>query len=225
VGKTSYTVSCASGFRDAVEGLARRRGVNVADIARSVLLMVPPEPLATIADPGEPAADDRESVLVKSGAARGRPWRRKPRLQLRLPPGNDAPTIRRALALALALDSGQVVLRLEDGIGIGCKTTAETGSCETPEQTPPAGEQQEELERLRTLVSVLSFEPLKDGVRSRADALHVLGFPPAAAPDAAAVRARFRMLATIHHPDSGYGDHRRMSQLNAAMDMLRGRGR
>lgn len=30
-----------------------------------------------------------------------------------------------------------------------------------------------------------------------------------------------RMLAAIHHPDSGYGSHERMSQLNSAMDILR----
>jgi len=29
------------------------------------------------------------------------------------------------------------------------------------------------------------------------------------------------MLAAIHHPDSPYGSHQRMSQLNAAMDHLR----
>ena len=37
------------------------------------------------------------------------------------------------------------------------------------------------------------------------------------------LRARFRMLAAIHHPDSGHGSHERMSQLNSAMDIL-GRG-
>jgi hypothetical protein len=29
------------------------------------------------------------------------------------------------------------------------------------------------------------------------------------------------MLAAIHHPDSAYGDHRRMSQLNEAIGFLR----
>jgi hypothetical protein len=30
------------------------------------------------------------------------------------------------------------------------------------------------------------------------------------------------MLATIHHPDGPHGSHRRMSQLNAAMEVLEG---
>jgi hypothetical protein len=29
------------------------------------------------------------------------------------------------------------------------------------------------------------------------------------------------MLATIHHPDSPYGNHNRMSQLNAAVDHIK----
>lgn len=81
---------------------------------------------------------------------------------------------------------------------------------------------QDDLMRLRAMVSVLSFEPLPGGVRGRADALHVLGFPPGADPDGERVRARFRLLATIHHPDGNQGNHQRMSQLNAAMTMLRG---
>ena len=82
-------------------------------------------------------------------------------------------------------------------------------------------ETREELERLRAMVSVLSFEPLPQGIHSREEALHVLGFPPGRLPDLGELRARFRMLATIHHPDGVYGSHQRMSQLNAAMDVLR----
>ena len=62
--------------------------------------------------------------------------------------------------------------------------------------------------------------PLADGVRTRAEGLFVLGFPPGSRPDIGVLRGRFRMLATIHHPDSGYGSHDRMSQLNSAMDIL-----
>jgi DnaJ-class molecular chaperone len=35
------------------------------------------------------------------------------------------------------------------------------------------------------------------------------------------IRAKYRILAAIHHPDSNYGSHQRMTQLNAAMDLLR----
>ena len=119
--------------------------------------------------------------------------------------------MRRALAIALALDHGETQVLLH--------------SEEAPQQPPEATGREvvdpEELVRLRTIVSVLSFDPLNDGVRSREDALYVLGFPPGRIPDGETLRARFRMLATIHHPDSPHGDHRRMSQLNSAMDILK----
>jgi hypothetical protein len=224
--KHSYTIPCASAFRDAVEGLAARRKVNVGDIARSVLLVVPPETIAAFADPGEPAGEDRETVILKSGPAEGRPWRRKPRLQVRMAPGFQVEFIRRALGMALSVDRGDVRVRLDAPL-------AESPAEPAP-QKPPANENEhahahslalaavgEEIERLKAIVNVLSFEPLPFGVRSREEALHVLGFPPGANPDRRTLRAKFRMLATIHHPDSHYGSHHRMSQLNAAMDFLK----
>ena len=78
----------------------------------------------------------------------------------------------------------------------------------------------EEIEHLRTIVSVLSFNPLSSGVRSRMDALHVLGFAPSIRPSRDEIRARFRSLAAVHHPDGHFGNHQRMSQLNAAMEVL-----
>jgi hypothetical protein len=213
--KHSYTVPCASPFRDAVETLATRRKVNVGDLARSILLVVPAEAVATYEDPGEPPIEDRETVVLKSGPAEGRPWRRKPRLQVRMPPGHDIPFIRKALALALAMDRGEVAVSVADG------NRVEEQRVRREEQSSKLVEINEELERLRTIVSVLAFEPLPDGIRSRGDALHVLGFPPSSEPDTRTLRAKFRMLATIHHPDSHYGSHQRMSQLNQAMEFLR----
>ena len=67
---------------------------------------------------------------------------------------------------------------------------------------------------------MLSFEPLTGGVQTREQALHVLGLAPNSIPDLGILRARFRILAAIHHPDSGYGNHERMSQLNSAMELL-----
>ena len=112
VRKQSYTIPCASTFRAAVIELAARRGGNVADLARSVVLVVPPEIIAAFEDPGGPAADDRETVILKSGKTKGQPLRRKPRLQVRLSPGQDVITLRRALGLALAMDTGRVGMRL-----------------------------------------------------------------------------------------------------------------
>lgn len=203
--KQSYTIACSSAFRDAVTALAARRGVNVADLARSVALLVPAETLLAFPDPGEPPADDREVVTIKSGASAGRPWRRKPRLQVRMAPGFDALTLRKALGVALAMERGEAAVLLD----------APTHGLAATFNDP------EEVDRLKAMVSTLAFEPLDDGVQSRAEALHVLGFPPGSRPNEHLVRARFRMLATIHHPDGDYGCHNRMSQLNSAMDVLR----
>ncbi len=210
--KHSYTVPCASAFRDAVEALAARRKVNVGDLARSILLVVPPATVAAFVDPGEPAADDRETVVLKSGPAEGRPWRRKPRLQVRMPPGHDIPFIRRALGLAMAMDRGELAVSVADSRLVPQQRA---------EERSRQAEITEELERLRAIVSVLAFEPLADGIRTRQDALHVLGFPPSSEPDARTLKAKFRMLATIHHPDGQHGSHQRMSQLNQAMEFLR----
>jgi len=215
--KQSYTIPCSSSFRDSITALAHRRSANVADLVRSVVLVVPPELVAATPDPGGPNRNDRETVRVKSGPAKGRPWRRKPRLQARMAPGHEVPMLRRALALALAMEQGQVNVRLD-----GLDAAATVSRSEEPPPAPgPRDAEDEELARLRAIVSVLAFEPLAGGVHTREDALHVLGFRPGARPGLGALRARFRMLAAIHHPDSGYGDHDRMSQLNSAMERLR----
>nr|CAM75035.1 DnaJ-class molecular chaperone [Magnetospirillum gryphiswaldense MSR-1] len=72
--KHSYTIPCSSAFRDAIEALAARRHVNVGDIARSVLLVMPPSAIQGFPDPGDPEAGDRETVILKSGPSQGRPW-------------------------------------------------------------------------------------------------------------------------------------------------------
>lgn len=217
--KHSYTVPCSSVFREAVEALAEARQVNVGDLARSVLLVVPGSEVEQFADPGDPPSHDRETVILKSGPAEGRPWRRKPRLQVRMPPGHSIPFIRRALGLALALSEGRLTVSLSD------PSAPVQRPAPDPVPPPPVLETEpdaEELERLRAIISTLAFDPLPDGVRTRTDALHVLGFSPGTKPDSRMVRAKFRLLATIHHPDSDHGDHQRMSQLNQAMAILRG---
>lgn len=217
VRKKSYTIPCAAAFRAAVGELAARRGGNVADLARSMVLVVPPDVIAAFPDPGGPAVDDRETVILKSGKTKGQPLRRKPRLQVRLSPGHDIVTLRRALALALAMDRGDVGIRLT-GSGL---ETIQPPDPEAERMGKQAKAIREEVERLRAIVSVLSFDPLAGGIQSRDDALHILGFPPASRPDAKTLKARFRTLATIHHPDGAHGNHQRMSQLNEAMDKLR----
>ncbi len=228
--KHSYTVTCSSAFRDAVFALADRRKVNVADMTRSIVLVVPEEIISNFGDPGEPARDDRETVTIKSGAAAGRLWRRKPRLQVRMTPGLDVTLVRKALGLALALEQGEIRINIntekvgaepevDDTFEIP-RDVIEVEEVSSKSDEEALGES-DELERLRALVSVLSFDPLDQGITCRGEAMHVLGFPPGPVPDSGTLRNRFRMLATIHHPDSPYGNHIRMSQLNAAMDHLR----
>jgi hypothetical protein len=217
--KHSYTVTCSSAFRDAVDAMATARKVNVGDLARSVMLVVPAETIEAQRDPGEPPPGDRETVILKSGPAEGRPWRRKPRLQVRMTPGHSIPFIRKALALALSMDKGEIAVRVDDG-----KESAPVVVDLPPPPGPDPAElarHVEEVERLRAIINTLAFDPLPGGVQTREEALHILGFPPAARPDDRSVRAKFRMLATIHHPDSSHGNHQRMSQLNAAMDILK----
>jgi hypothetical protein len=201
----SYVVSCTSAFRDAVLDLAERRGVNPGELARTVLLLMPDE-AAQFPDPGEPESGDRETVILKSGANQGIRWRRKPRLQIRLGGSRDMAGIRRALALALAMDQGDFAVKIEDG--------------RKPSSDQRLKEMRAELKRTRQQVKTLSFEPLENGVRKRADALYVLGFQPEARPDNGEIKKRYRKLAAIHHPDSSQGEHRRMAQLNDAVAKL-----
>ena len=205
--KSSYTIPCASSFRDEINALAVSLRGNVADVARSILLTVPEDVIRTIPDPGGPPPGDREETLIKSGPSAGKLWQRKPRLQVRLRSGYDVSTVRRALNIALRINNGSLDLKLTD-----------------PNVRSPESELDQnlsgEVERLKKIISVLAFDPLQGGVSTPDEALHVLGFAPKETPDKATVRARFRTLATIHHPDSLYGSHQRMSQLNAAMQLL-----
>ncbi len=214
--KRSYTIPCSSRFRDRVRALAERRRVNVGDLARSVLLVVPAGRINAFPDPGDPDRDDRETVILKSGPAAGRPWRRKPRLQVRMAAGYDVGMMRKALGLALVLGDGSLSVKLTP-------VTETEPTAPVPDDAPesPQSRNTEELMRLRTIISILSFDPIADGVKTRDEALFVLGLPPGGVPEKSVLRARFRMLATIHHPDSATGDHERMSQLNTAMDVLR----
>ena len=207
VRKHSYVIPCSGGFRDAVLRLAEQRSVNVGDLARSVLLVVPAATIAACPDPGEPAAEDREVVVLKSGPNVGRPWRRKPRLQARLPKGYEVEDIRRALGLALAFSTGEIAVGLEDGRAPNSKDRIRTLNAE--------------IGRLRDQVALVQPPPLRQGVCNREEALFVLGYPPRATPSQEELKIRFRALATVHHPDAPRGNTARMSQLNQAMTWLR----
>jgi len=214
--KVSYTVTCPSFFRDAVLDLAKRKKVNAGDIARSIILAIPFNVISEFSDPGEPSADDREKVVLKSGPAKDRPWARKPRLQVRIPSGNyDVAFIRKALNLALALDRGDFSFTIEDKKHIRAENKNALVSSEKLKTI------EEELDKMKAAIAMMSFEPLPNGVTCLEEAMYVFGFPPFSHPDKRMIVNRFRMLATIHHPDSELGSHERMSQLNSAMDIFR----
>ncbi|RVU36956.1 J domain-containing protein [Hwanghaeella grinnelliae] len=203
----SYAVPCSSRFRDAVLEMAADREVNVGDLARSIMLTLSPDAIKGATDPGEPEESDRETVVLKSGPSAGKPWRRKPRLQVRLPAGHDVVDIRKALGIALDLHGGDCEVRLE--------------SAAAPEWPEIVHELEEKVARLQVTIATLAFEPLANGVRTQDEAMHVLGFIPGTRPDSKTIKARYRMMAAIHHPDSEFGDHARMSQINQAMSLLK----
>jgi hypothetical protein len=203
--KQAYIIPCSSNFRDKITKLAEEKSVNVADIARSILLVISRDVIRTFTDPGEPSPEDRERILLKSGPSKGRPWHRKPRLQVRLSAGYRITDVRRALNLALILDDGQHEVSVSGPFLESDKNSTEIAH---------------EAERLQIIVLGLLFTPLMGGVSSRAEALYILGFAPSLRPDRRAIRSRYRALASIYHPDSIYGNNERMSQLNAAMDLL-----
>jgi len=224
--KKSYTIPCMSRFRDEVSALAESRGVNVGDLARSILLALPTSIIEQAADPGEPSAEDRETVILKSGPAKGRPWRRKPRLQVRMADGTTPEKIRKALGVALALSSGELNLHLLDPKQVKKAAAPPPKVIPQPDAKFLQAEneikrQKDEIERQKAVISALAFTPLSRGVQTREDACHILGFSPGMRPSKETIRGRFRMLATIHHPDSPYGNHERMSQLNAAIALLK----
>lgn len=208
----SYIVPCATIFRDRVTSLAARRGASAADLARAVLLLVDRDQLARVVDPGEPAPGDREAIELRSGASQGRVLKRKPRIQMRLPSGYSDSDLRRALALALQMAEGEAQLSV---------VTSSDRRAEAAVEKARDG-LAEENATLRQLVADLATPVLERGVNSRSDALFVLGFPSTAVPDPTTVKRRWRRLAMIYHPDSAFGDHERMSQLNLALSRLMG---
>ncbi len=212
----AYRVPCSTAFRDQVEEMAKRLKVNVADLAQAVVLTLPKDTVTAFPDPGGPEDGESETFVLQFGAARGLKRRREPYLRIKVPPeGYHAHTIRRALNLALAFKQGKLVTRMDERKpGVNGRSGRDRAEFR---QTL------EEMDQLRAVVSVLSFDLLPGGVRNREEALYVLGFPPRSTPAIRAIQGRFRMLATIHHPDSGYGSHERMAQVNSAMEILTGK--
>ena len=205
--KKSYTIPCSSIFRKEIIELANSLKSNVADLARSILLLIPKDQILSVPDPGGPLPQDREHKLIKSGPSAGKVWKLKPRLQVRLPEGYTISVVRRALNIALRLNKQHLVLTLNEPKALSAPPELHTDLLD-------------QVERLHNIISILSFTPLEQRITTPNQALYILGFAPDANPDTQIIHARYRKLAGIHHPDSSVGDTDRMTQLNAALDFL-----
>ena len=197
--KKAYVIPCPSSFRNSIDVLCRKKKVNAGDIARSVILMIPEAAINAAADPGGPVTGDREPLSNKSKT------KIKPRIQVRLPEGYSTVFVRKALNLALIFDSRENDMMVSKS---DKKLSEENKVLKN------------ENEKLKTIISSIMFEPLKEPITTRTQAFYVLGLRIDTNPTTAQIKQKYRMLATIHHPDGHLGSHERMSQLNEAMTFL-----
>ena len=226
----SYVVSCAGPFQAAVTGLAQHLGVTASDLAISVMTLIPADEIDRFTDPGDAPDGDRETVVLRSGPRAGRSLRRKPRLQLRLRAGLTTPHIRRCLGLALAIHAGEESLRIGRQAPSPETAPEPAASQPDPELLARLGELQGELTRardaqaeLRAIINLLAFDLLPNGVRNQKEARYVLGLPPDGRLDRRHVKARFRQLSQVFHPDKATGDTDRMGQILDASRFLENR--
>ncbi len=205
--KKAYIINCSTSFRDDILQLAKSKKVNVGDLARSTILALPQEMIVRFPDPGEPKNDDREKITLKSGDYEGKIWRRKPRLQARLPAGYQPILLRKALGITLALAAKEKVLTMQD-------------ANEEP-HLDTINKVKEHNIRLLETIERLSFTPVRGGCTTATEALYILGLPKAPYPNQEEIKKRFRELAGVYHPDGILGDNDRMSQLNLAFAFLK----
>lgn len=200
----TYALLCPSRFRDAVLLLADRRRTDPSSVARAALLLVGARELP---DPGEPEPQDRDIQILPRATGKAKVVRRKPRLRLRLPPGLEASEIRRALALALAIDDQQ---------GYQLLTASEVkGFAELADRALAKAQE------VAVAIDRIAFRPLRDGVKTPRQAAYVMGFLHEWGIDEATVTARFRQLAPVFHPDTGpAANETRMVQLIEARRLL-----
>ena len=198
-----YAVPCYPDFRSAVLTLAKARELAVAELVRMVLALVSPTIRAGIPDPGEPG---REGTTL--GTQHNRRPTLIPTLVLRLAPGLDHVTIRRALALALAFDDPKSYRLIRE------------------DEYRNLVNGYEKLEyRNRALIKAidrLAFRPQARHLNI-GDATAILGLSRDLIYDEQVISKRFRELAPIFHPDTGVLPCReRMGRLIEARNLLVG---
>ncbi len=206
------SISCSKEFRDEICALAERRKVSVAALLRAVYILLPLNIIEKFEDPGEPTRQERDIVVLKSGAQKGQTIHRKPRLQLRLPTeleGKDSPSIiRRALALAIALERQEWQLSIES-------------ASQQKQKQNLQNKNDSRMQELERGIERLAFVPLNSNCRTLEDACYILGIRAGRRPTEKLVRQRFRDLASVFHPDAINGDNERMSQINQAMRLFK----
>jgi len=199
----TYVVPCPSAFRRRVLEIAVQNQTSPQALARGVIALVGAKGHPDIPDPGEPRTDEVDLVPVRGGDGTTRVFRRKPVLRMRLQPGLDAATIRRLLALAVALHSPDRNRILPAAV------------------LEEARRAEERAAALEQALRLLAFRPLHDGVKTARQAAYVMGFLNEYGLDRDVVAARFRFLAPLFHPDTGLmPDADRLRQLVDARNML-----
>lgn len=216
----SYVVSCSSAFRDAVLALSERKQSTVSDLAAAALNLMNTQEIQSVADPGDAEPGDREAVLLKSGVRKGQTLKRKPRLQLRLRSGLDSATLRRALSVALTIDQGSHRLIYHPATTVYVDAADQAPAEELTRSERERDRLRSGNEELRAIIGLLAFEIGPGPVHTVAQARYILGFPPSAILSRETVKARFRLLSRIFHPDKPTGDNQRMGQLIEANRLL-----
>lgn len=203
----NHQVLCSTQFRNAVESLAERNGVTLAEILESAMVLATPARLEAIADPGEPEPGDLAVTVVPLANGQSRTFRRKPCLKIRGPMGLDPPLIRRLLAFALALD---------DGDGWRLVPVAEV--------TRPYHQIATLERRIHALVDMLRQQypnVTEEPPRNLRQATALMGFPNEWCLDEASINKRFREMARVFHPDTGLAAcAQRMNSLLEARKLL-----
>ena len=213
----SYVVPCSSSFRDAVLDLARRRGLTATDLALSVIALIDRPTIAGHSDPGGPATGDRETVELKTGPRQGRKLTRKPRLQVRLPAGLPAASIRKALSFALSLNNGSQTL------AVASPEEERRRDGALAAQRAAVAKTREAADEIRAAMEVIAFDPSVGQVVTAEQAYYILGLPPGQRVTLEVVKTRFRQLSRVYHPDRPTGDRIRMGLLIDAVRYLESR--
>lgn len=217
--KKACSIPCSETFKTKIHTLAEKHSVNPADIIRSILFVFPEEFIQSFEDPGDPLREDREDVTLHSGKHKGKTWKRKPRIQVRIPRSYPVPFLRKALNIALSLQDDNITQLLTS------KKIDEEQKEETEQKIKNLTQEQErltkEIELLQSVLKNFTKEKENKNIQSIDDALFILGFPPYSSPTAPLIKKKYRDLAILFHPDTGLDNHAMMSKLNDAISFLR----